>query len=570
MVLHAREARGWSQERAAHELGMGVRTLRDIEAGKAMPRGIPQREPRSAKAAIAAAWHAETDEPKAAPSERQTDGYEPFVSLDEGVVLPAFPVNCLTPWIADYAQAVAASTRFSTDMACGFALGAVSAALGGCAEVAPGSGPNPQWREPVNLFVAIVAEPGEGKSPVFSRMMAPIFELDRELAEKHALRFARDSEDRKVLEARIGKARSALEKSSHDMSLRDELHRLAEEASKPVKAVPQLAVGDVTGEQLGQMLQEQDERLAVLSPEDTLWQHAGGRYNKESPSIEVYLSGYSGEEVRVNRASRKVMLRSPSLTICVAMQPAVLLGKGSKLADDRGLMARFLFVAPPRMVGSRDHSTDPPEIPGHVEARYRSELGNLARANLQAARLQRLTVRLSPDAQVAWRKWQNDLEKRRSEEGDLYVIRGWAAKADGFALRMAGLLAITDGSITVSEEVLHRSTTLVEYFAAHAKVSIGAALADESVRLAVRLLGWLRRRVERLVRTDTPDAEGGTPDGFFTPREAWKGNKSWMTSAKSKSACEVLRDHGYLKADVRGKASGYLPHLARVAGDDLG
>jgi ribosome-binding protein aMBF1 (putative translation factor) len=34
-VLRAREALGWSQERAAHELGIGVRTLRDIEAGKA-------------------------------------------------------------------------------------------------------------------------------------------------------------------------------------------------------------------------------------------------------------------------------------------------------------------------------------------------------------------------------------------------------------------------------------------------------------------------------------------------------------------------------------------------------
>jgi transcriptional regulator with XRE-family HTH domain len=35
LVLRAREARGWSQERAAHELGIGVRTLRDIEAGRA-------------------------------------------------------------------------------------------------------------------------------------------------------------------------------------------------------------------------------------------------------------------------------------------------------------------------------------------------------------------------------------------------------------------------------------------------------------------------------------------------------------------------------------------------------
>lgn len=537
---------------------------RGIEAGKSKPRPIPEKRHESRSAA--AAWHAQTD----AATDTPASAFEPFVPFEEGGVLPSFPVHALPAWIAEYASAVAASTRFSVDMACGFALGAVSAALGGCIEVAPGSGENPQWREPVNLFVAIVAEPGEGKSPVFSRMMAPIFDLDRELNEKHSKRFARDSEDRKVLESRIAKARSALEKNTHDSSALAELHRLAEEASTPVKAIPQLAVGDVTGEQLGQMLQEQDERLAVLSPEDTLWQHAGGRYNKESPSIEVYLSGYSGEEVRVNRASRKVMLRNPSLTICVAMQPAVLLGRGSKLADDRGLMARFLFVAPPRVVGTRDHSTDPPEIPAHVEARYRAKLGSIASANLEVARKSRLMVRLTPDAQVAWRAWQNDLEKRRTEDGDLYVIRGWAAKADGFALRLAGLLAIASDSLTVDAAMLRHATTLVEYFAAHAKVSIGAALADDEVRLAVRLLGWLRRRVERSVRSDTPDDASGTPDGFFTPRDAWKGNKSWMTSARSKAACEVLRDHGYLRAATVGKAAGYVPHHARIVGDDLG
>jgi hypothetical protein len=227
------------------------------------------------------------------------------------------------------------------------------------------------------------------------------------------------------------------------------------------------------------------------------------------------------------------MLRNPSLTICVAMQPAVLLGKGSKLADDRGLMARFLFVSPPRVVGTRDHSTDPPEIPAHVETRYRTELGKIARANLEVARKQRLMVRLTPEAQVAWRVWQNDLEKRRTEEGDLYVIRGWAAKADGFALRLSGLIAISGGSLTVTDSILRQATTLVEYFAAHAKVSIGAALASDDVRLAVRLLAWLRRRVERDIRSDTPatstgtpDGHPGTPDGFLTPRMRGRGTRA--------------------------------------------
>jgi DNA-binding XRE family transcriptional regulator len=34
-LRRARVARGWSQERAAHELGIGVRTLRDLELGRA-------------------------------------------------------------------------------------------------------------------------------------------------------------------------------------------------------------------------------------------------------------------------------------------------------------------------------------------------------------------------------------------------------------------------------------------------------------------------------------------------------------------------------------------------------
>jgi transcriptional regulator with XRE-family HTH domain len=34
-LRRARAARGWSQERAAHELGIGVRTLRDLELGRA-------------------------------------------------------------------------------------------------------------------------------------------------------------------------------------------------------------------------------------------------------------------------------------------------------------------------------------------------------------------------------------------------------------------------------------------------------------------------------------------------------------------------------------------------------
>lgn len=469
--------------------------------------------------------------------------FPPLVELASGATLPSLPIETLTPWMADYAREVAASTRFSVDMAAGFALGAASAAIGACVEVMP----NADWREPVSLYLAIVAEPSEGKSPVFKRMMAPIFELDAQLARDHGPRFAQDMADRKVEEGRLAKMKGDLERK-HDANLRDEYRELAATLSEPVKAIPRLAVQDVTAETLAMRMMEQNERLAILSPEDTLWAHVGGRYS-DSPSVELYLSAYTGEEVRVDRATRTVVLRRPALTICVAMQPAVLMGKGSRLADERGLLARFLYVAPPRVVGTRDHSTDPPAISEVVRTQYHDNLTTIAQVNRVACR-ERQQLRLDPSARVAWRAWQQRLEVRRREDGDLFPIRGWAGKAEGSALRLAGLLAMTDGTMVVSAAVMERAFTLVEYFVAHAKSALGLTTATDDTRIAARILAWLERT--------TPDASGDTPLRFVTHREAWKANKSWLTSHTAREGLERLCDHGYLLHSKRGKAVGYL------------
>lgn len=476
-------------------------------------------------------------------------GFPPLVPLSTSSSLPSFPVDLLSPWMARYAREVAASTRFSVDMAAGFALGAASAAIGACVEVMPSD----DWREPVSLYIAIVAEPSEGKSPVFKRMMAPIFELDAQLARDHGPRYAQDMADRKVDEGRLAKMRGDLERKQ-DEGLRENYRALAAELAEPVKAIPRLAVQDVTAETLAMRMMEQNERLAILSPEDTLWAHVGGRYS-DSPSVELYLSAYTGEEVRVDRATRTVVLRRPALTICVAMQPAVLMGRGSRLADERGLLARFLYVTPPRVVGTRDHSDDPPPISEHARAAYHEALGALARVNRIACR-ERQQLRLDGPARAAWRDWQQRLEVRRREDGDLYPIRGWSGKAEGSALRLAGLLAMTDGTMVVTPDVLDRATSMVEYFVCHAKAALGLTTATDDTRLAARVLAWIERTSDR--QTVTPLASGVTPLRFLTHREAWKSNRHWLTSETSKRALEMLKDHGYLIAAKRGRSVGYF------------
>lgn len=475
-------------------------------------------------------------------------GFAPLVPLTTTSHLPPFPVHLLTPWVATYAQEVAASTRFSVDMAAGFALGAISAALGGCVEVMPSD----DWREPVNLYLAIVAEPSEGKSPVFKRMMAPIFELNKALHEKHAPRVAQDLADRKVDEGRLAKMQADLQRRD-DAATREDMHELAAKLKDPVKPAPRLAVQDVTAETLAVRMAEQNERLAILSPEDTLWGHIGGRYN-ENPSVELYLSAYSSEPVIIDRMTRSISFSRPSLTICVAMQPAVLMGRGTRLAEERGLLARFLYVAPRRVVGSRDHSEDPPRISEVAQQNYHHNLTSLAEINRVACR-ERQQLRLGPEARAVWREWQNALEARRGEDGDLYPIRGWAGKAEGSALRLAGTLAMADGTMVVTAAIMRRAFAMMEYFEAHAKAAIGLTTATDDTRAAARALAWIERTMTQ--NGVTPLGGEVTPLRFLTHRDIWKAHRSAFTSVSARAACDLLCEHGYLQEAKRGKASGY-------------
>lgn len=477
-------------------------------------------------------------------------GFPTLVPLTTNHTLPSFPVELLSPWMARYAREVADSTRFSIDMAAGFGLGAASAAVGACVEVMPSD----DWREPVSLYLAIIAEPSEGKSPVFRRMMAPIFELDAQLARDHGPRFAADLAMRKVEEGRLAKLKGDLERATTKNPMREQEYRdLAGELSEPVAAIPRLAVQDVTAETLAMRMVEQNERLAILSPEDTLWGHFGGRYN-DSPSVELYLSAYTGEEVRVDRATRTVVLRQPALTICVAMQPAVLMGKGSRLAEERGLLARFLYVTPPRVVGTRDHSTDPPTISEAARASYHEALTMLAKVNRVACR-ERQQLKLDGAARARWRSFQQHLETRRGEDGDLFAVRSWAGKMEGSTLRLAGLLAMTDGTMVVTVGVLERAIAMMGYFTAHAMAAIGLTTADVETRLAARVLTWIDRTTRP--ETDTPLGDGVTPLRFLTHRAMWKANRSWLEAKTAHMACEKLCEHGYLRPQKVGKANGY-------------
>ena len=81
--------------------------------------------------------------------------------------------------------------------------------------------PRPGWREPVNLFVAVLLEPGNRKSAVFADAMQPLRELEAELIEAARPAVAREQSDRRQAEARLRKLeKMAAEKGDAEAAAR--------------------------------------------------------------------------------------------------------------------------------------------------------------------------------------------------------------------------------------------------------------------------------------------------------------------------------------------------------------
>jgi hypothetical protein len=281
----------------------------------------------------------------------RTDPWEPPWPLRYPT--PPFPVEVLD-WIGPEVAELADRLQCSVDIVAMMTLAAVSATIRGRirAEVVPG------WQEPLNLYVAVIAEPGETKSPALERIIAPLEEMERQAKERIASLIISRRFDREVAEQHAKKLRD------NALQIRDERERLnaldqakqavldAEEIVVP--ADPTYLAGEMTAEALVAMLAEQNGVLAHLSAEGALLDTiVGGRYSKGVANLSGLLMAHDGREaLKVHRrAAPDLVVRRPCLTIGLAVQPDVLRKLGENdAAVGRGLAARFLLEAHSYMI----------------------------------------------------------------------------------------------------------------------------------------------------------------------------------------------------------------------------
>lgn len=421
------------------------------------------------------------------------DTWDAPIPLGHLEVLPAFPVAVFPDWLATMVTATAEFTQTDESMAGTVALSVLAACAGGRLEVEARQG----WREPTNLFVAVVAAPGERKSPVQAALTAPlrhteaaiVKEAKGKITEQQALK------DIAAQSAHRARLKAASADGDHDALAADAVAAALAAEAITVPTLPRLLADDTTPEALASLMAANGGKIALISDEGGIFDMLAGRYSAV-PNLDPFLKGHAGTPMVVDRKGRDPeFIAKPALTVGLMFQPAVLRTFGANAAfRGRGLVARFLFTLPPSRVGSRN--VEPESVPTDVAEAYANTVTALAKG--LAEWHDPAVVALSEPARKTMVEAHRAIEDRLRPGGDLSHIADWANKLTGLVVRLAGLLHIArypdDGwRRTIEQDCMADAVTLVEFFTVHYRAAIDTMDADPAVEAARHVLTIIGR-----------------------------------------------------------------------------
>lgn len=123
--------------------------------------------------------------------------------------------------------------------------------------------------------------------------------------------------------------RKQLEYKLHRAIEKDEPMDTVKEIQQEINTLPpvdemKLITTDVTAEALAGIMSENDEVMGILYPEGGIFDVISGMYSNSIANLNIFLSGYDGEPVKIDRKYGSVALHRPLLTFGICAQPQVL------------------------------------------------------------------------------------------------------------------------------------------------------------------------------------------------------------------------------------------------------
>lgn len=408
---------------------------------------------------------------------------------------PDFPLDCLPPVLRDMAAGVAETTQTSPAMAGTMALACLSAAVAGKFEIQP----KPDYREPLNLYTLIAADPAERKSATLGLMEQPLrrFETEENTRRGPEIQAYKDSLEALEMEISAIKRDKKPDKPSRIAAKRQEIEQL-----HPVEPY-RIFADDVTPERAASILAENHGIMAVFSAEGGIFGTLAGRYSNGQPNLSTFLKGHSGDPIRIDRRGRTENIEKPSITCCLCVQLGVLTDViKNKAFRETGLCARFLYCVPPSRLGERSYHTQP--LDETVKEKYKELLWQLLSLYCTTPKSLWFSEAAENVSAEYFQTFEKELGITYREYSDL------AGKHFGATMRIAGLLQCAihgedsdteaiksdtlENAIRLSQYYLQTGISLYEDSSTSGEKSNAAALVERLKRLPQHLRDKYARR----------------------------------------------------------------------------
>ena len=421
------------------------------------------------------------------------------------ILLPAeaYPVEALGEILGNAAKAIHESVKAPLALCCQSVLAAASLAVQAHFDIKLPWGE----RKPLSLFLLTVGESGERKSGVDDLVLGAAKTQERKDMEFY-------SEDLKQYQSEVASWTQATEAARKSVTrgkkitmatARDVQLAVDDCGEKPeAPIVPLRFMTDPTVEGMYKQLMIGQPSVALFSDEGGLL--IGGHALNSDNALKTmarWCKLWDGSPFdRVRAGDGAGILYGRRMAFHQLAQPDVMATLlSNRMANGQGLLARCLVAWPDSTIGTRHINSYQWAGDRNEIKRLFAELKGLMEAEPRTAKspqeLDPMELPLSDDAKDLAIAANNQFESLMAKGADLAELRDRASKAVENACRIAGVLAVIEGGLSVRliEKIqLERALVLVQWYLSEALRIRGATSIPQSVLDAEQLSAWLYTR----------------------------------------------------------------------------
>lgn len=238
------------------------------------------------------------------------------------------------------------------------------------------------------------------------------------------------------------------------------------EANEPIEPkVPQMIITDATPEAIAYDFHKKWHSAGIVSDEGAVV--FGGR---ATHNLGMLNKLWDGDSLYVKRkTSESFIVKDVRLTISIMVQPKTFghfSTKQGRLARDNGNHARFLVSQPYSTQGTRFIQNTPPSWLNVAVFQNRlTEILNSTLSDVPQNTPVRTVLNFSPEAQVKWIDFHNQVEADLISGGYLADVKDGASKISDNLARVAALFHYFEGNQgDISQDTMNRAAVVCEWY----------------------------------------------------------------------------------------------------------